>query len=647
MAFKAYKFLYPKIENTDNGAQLNVGSIKRVYNALNVEEMLFVRGSKCLTVFAFSDNVLPEDYLFFETIKSTFKNISILENERQIFVENNAIKHFFLIANGMDNSSNQKDFVKSFVNDYNLAKQETFVGAVFQRLFQRSIWLHEKVRLSTNYFNIAISNSDIFSDLACKIFENLSTVVVQIDNISENTYLTINALYRLGCRRFLFSGNAKDSNYLGEKSLPEITLTAHDNNLSNDADILIINQIESSLLDSERISTRMAIKNNAPLLILNSAEETEKKKLHKKFTSIYSYNYTDLERAIEKNKLERKRILTDVNPWIELEVNDFYNWLSSDSRYKFMGIIGSAPKMQHLFEMISRISQTDISVLIQGDSGTGKELVAKAVHNLSSRSEKPFIVVNCGAIPENLLESELFGHIRGSFTGAVADKNGLFFEANKGTIFLDEIGELPQQLQVKLLRFLQEGDIKPVGSNNTIKVDVRVVAATNKNLFEMVKKGIFRSDLFYRLNVMLLDLPTLKERKEDITILAGHFLRKYSTKFKKEVTEFSNKTLQYFQYYDWPGNIRELENAVEHAVALSLGKQVNEFDLPQTIRGVKVDFSSNGNPKNATLKDVEKSHILNTLNSTKWDYDKACKILGIGRTTLWRKLKEYDVKELP
>jgi transcriptional regulator with PAS, ATPase and Fis domain len=647
MALKALKFFPQKVRASIGLSAFGTDGLKEVQRLLGLDEILLVHGTSCKTLFMFSEEIVPQKEDVIEALSRTFKETISPVTEAQIIEGQQAVTYFFILANGMDNSSCQQNSVKSFVNDFTLAKQSSHIGAVIQRLFQRSIWLHERVRLNTSYFNINLDISGIFCELSGKIFETLNTLTVQIEGCLPETHSVLDGLYRSGCRRFLFSGNSEDFKCLVEKCISPLNIIFYKNKLSDESDIFINNNAGSTLLDIASLKHRMAQKNNAPFLILDSTGKSYNQKLTHKFYSAYFYNYTDLERAIEKNKIEQEKIFKEVAPWIKNEVDKFYAWLSSDSRYRFMGIIGRSPKMQNLFEIISRISQTDITVLIQGASGTGKELVSHAVHKLSSRAHNPFVVVNCGAIPENLLESELFGHVRGSFTGAVSDKKGMFFEADQGTIFLDEIAELPQQLQVKLLRFLQEGDIKPVGSNATLKVDVRVIAATNKNLYEMVKQGGFRSDLFYRLNVMMLELPSLNERKEDIIILADYFLKKYARKFKKEVSGFSKKTIQYFLAYDWPGNIRELENAVEHAVALSLGTEVIEFDLPQSIRGARITVSNKMSFAKITLKDVEKNHILNTLNSSKWVYDKACKILGIGRTTLWRKLKEYDVKDIP
>lgn len=252
-------------------------------------------------------------------------------------------------------------------------------------------------------------------------------------------------------------------------------------------------------------------------------------------------------------------------------------------REKFENIVGKNQRMLNIFEMIDTLSQTDSTVLITGESGTGKELIAKAIHNKSERSSCKFISINCGALPENLLESELFGHTRGAFTDAYQEKKGLFEVANKGTLFLDEIGEMSQKMQVKLLRVIQERKIRKVGCNEEVEVDVRIISATNKDLTEGMKRGEFRSDLFYRLNVISIDVPPLRERKDDIPLLLQYFLKIYDKKLNRDIEGFEKEVLELFINHPWPGNIRELENIVERAVALEKGKFVSFKSLPSEL----------------------------------------------------------------
>jgi DNA-binding NtrC family response regulator len=306
-------------------------------------------------------------------------------------------------------------------------------------------------------------------------------------------------------------------------------------------------------------------------------------------------------------------------------------------------LVGNAQPMQRVKEIIGKVATTDSPVLIEGESGTGKELVAAAIHRLSSRSKGPFIPVNCSAIPEDLLESEFFGHVRGAFSGAVSDALGLFRGANEGTIFLDEIAELSPGLQVKLLRVLQEMQVRPVGSTKAHPVDVRVIAATNRDLDRSIADGRFRQDLYYRLNVVRVSLPPLRSRREDIPALVNHFLRRYNRRFRRDVKGITPDALATLSGYDFPGNVRELENVIERAFAMGAREQITLADLP--VLGT-ASVSAVSAPQSGTvprLADVEKDLILRALAFYKDDKEAAASALGISRRTIYRRLKEYGL----
>ncbi|MBQ7739467.1 MAG: sigma-54-dependent Fis family transcriptional regulator [Desulfovibrionaceae bacterium] len=306
-------------------------------------------------------------------------------------------------------------------------------------------------------------------------------------------------------------------------------------------------------------------------------------------------------------------------------------------------ILARSAIMHKLIETIKQVAPTEATVLICGESGTGKELVAKALHAGSQRSAKPLVVLNCAALAENLLESELFGHEKGSFTGADKRREGRFVQANGGTLFLDEIGEMPLALQAKLLRVLQEGEVQRVGSDHPIKVDVRVLSATNRNLEEDVASGRFRQDLYFRLNVIRLDVPSLRERSEDIPLLAGHFLEVYAARNKKNIRGFAPKVLDRMLHYPWPGNVRELENCVERAVILAREELIVESDLPAQILQKQDSGSESGNADlvGLTLDAVERIAIEKTLKATGDNKSETARRLGITRATLHSKLKKY------
>jgi two-component system response regulator HydG len=310
-------------------------------------------------------------------------------------------------------------------------------------------------------------------------------------------------------------------------------------------------------------------------------------------------------------------------------------------RFDFSSIIGTSPRMKELFETLALAAPTEATVLLLGESGTGKELVANAIHQNSPRKDKPYVKVNCAALPETLLESELFGHEKGAFTGAIDKKKGRFERADGGTLFLDEIGEMSPPTQTKILRVLQEREFEAVGGTKTIEVDVRIIAATNKDLAEEVKRGKFREDLYYRLNVVPITIPPLRERTEDIPLLAEHFLRIYSEKNKRDITGFGPGMMEAFIGYNWPGNVRELENIVERTVIMSRDDTISLEDLPPVFAGPQPE--GDRTPPPTSLREVERETILKTLHQTGGNRTHAAQILGITRKTLQNKIKEYGL----
>jgi two-component system, NtrC family, response regulator AtoC len=313
-----------------------------------------------------------------------------------------------------------------------------------------------------------------------------------------------------------------------------------------------------------------------------------------------------------------------------------------DSESDLHGIVGSSAKIQDVLRMISRLKDTRTPVLILGESGTGKELVARAIHFRGSFAKQPFVAVDCGSLVPTLIESELFGYEKGAFTGALKSKTGLFQSANGGTIFLDEIGELPLELQAKLLRALQEKEIRPVGSNQRVKVDVRVIAASNRDLEAEYQKGTFRKDLYFRLNVVTVHLPALRERRSDIPVLVHWFLDRYAPGSSIQVVSAAMKCLL---QYDWPGNVRELENCIERAIALGDRSKIDVSDLPATIASGPQDLGSTASPGvcSTDLEDIERATIQRVFEQVKGDKALAGRMLGISRATLYRKLKRYNI----
>ena len=339
----------------------------------------------------------------------------------------------------------------------------------------------------------------------------------------------------------------------------------------------------------------------------------------------------------------------------EITCQDGFSKASSDTpqanRSCFRGVIGKSRAMSNVFKLIERVADSDSTVLINGETGTGKGLVAKAIHQSSYRRERPFISINCGAIPENLLESELFGHVKGAFTGAPNAKTGKFEVANGGTIFLDEIGDMSADLQVKVLKVLEEREFEPVGGCRTIKVDVRIIAATHRDLEEEVQKGNFREDLFYRLYVIPIQLPSLRDRQMDIPLLVSHFLKKMNEEKGTEITGISEEVMAIFGRHGWPGNVRELANLIERLAVLRGEGEISREDLPAKFRtdhppigGLPTpEITTEGICLTTAVSEFEKNLIYQSLEQTDWVKNKAAKLLHVKRTTLVEKIKRYEL----
>ncbi|MBC15415.1 MAG: two-component system response regulator [Desulfovibrio sp.] len=339
-----------------------------------------------------------------------------------------------------------------------------------------------------------------------------------------------------------------------------------------------------------------------------------------------------LERALEHRRLskENKSLRKAVSP-----------------EQTLAGIVGASPGMLEMIDLVKVVAPTEATILITGESGTGKELIARAIHFNSNRKSNPLVTINCAALTDNLLEAELFGHEKGAFTGADKRRDGRFMQANTGTLFLDEVGEIPIKLQAKLLRAVQEKEIQRLGSDKTLPVDVRIITATNRDLKEEVESGRFREDLYYRLHVMTLTIPALRERRDDVPLLAQFFLERFVKKNRKSIKGFTPSAMDNLVRHSWPGNVRELENAIERAVILSMGDYVTDKDLPPSILeggcGDSALGSGSMNLGAQPLEDVQKQAILATLEKTGWNKSEAAKILNITRTTLNNKLKKYDM----
>jgi DNA-binding NtrC family response regulator len=380
-----------------------------------------------------------------------------------------------------------------------------------------------------------------------------------------------------------------------------------------------------------------------PVSILMTAYGSEKVAVQAMKRGAYDYitKPLDLEKLdVVLTRALRSRAVETENQQLREEL---------DKKFGLEKLIGNSPAMVEIYDRVRQVAPTRATVLIEGESGTGKELIAQSLHMLSPRKASRFVAVHCAALSPQLLESELFGHEKGAFTGAVERRAGRFEEANHGTLFLDEIGEIDPAIQVKLLRALGEQTIQRVGGNQNIKVDVRVVAATNKNLEAMVREGKFRDDLFYRLDVVPIHLPPLRERREDIPLLINAFLAEFARQNQKKVTGFTNEAQEAIQRYDWPGNVRELRAAIEHAVALCRGERIGARDLPARVSGEAaagrpIATGIGAAPANLNLEKMEEQFIHQALQLTQGNITEAAQLLGISRRTLHRKLNTYKIK---
>ncbi len=360
-----------------------------------------------------------------------------------------------------------------------------------------------------------------------------------------------------------------------------------------------------------------------------------------------AYDYITKPFKIEEIKMTIQKALEKKS----LEAENTLLRQAVEGRYRWGNIIGKSEKMRAIFELVKKVSPTKTNVLLSAESGTGKELVAKAIHYNSPRSKKPFVVLNCGAIPENLLESELFGYMKGAFTGAISNKKGLFETAEGGTIFLDEIGELPLPMQVKLLRVIQDREFTRVGGTEPIRVDVRIISATNKDIEEAVRKGEFREDLFYRLNVIQLRLPNLRERKDDVPLLAQHFLGFFADELGKDIRQISPEGMRLLMNYDYPGNVRELQNMIERAVALESSHVLTAQNLSSYIseqrdltrNEINLDIPQEGIDLEQVVENLEKTLILKALEKTKGVKKKAAQLLHINFRSMRYRLEKYRI----
>ncbi len=574
-----------------------------------------------------------EDFNYHYWVSDTIDGNSakVPENNVETFGHRESVEQIFRICVGLltDQIGTKKGF-NSFETSIVSGREKGSVGPVFSKLYNEILSTLRDVISETSIRAGVINRLSASADLAVKIFGELN---------SRSALVFGTETFRKDLSEVLKEKDIGSIGFLADMEKSNIRLSS--------VDMLIIGNGGSSQINSmnDEISNMIKSKESSFLILDFESHQGDWGKFGS-LPNVFYTHATSLDPVISRNMKLRKEAIPDVEKIIERQIEEFLTWTKSDKWDVSRSIIARSHQMQKVFDLIYKVAPTATTVIISGETGTGKELVAKAIHQTSPRGEKSFIPVNCGAIPENLLESTLFGYVKGAFTGASEDRRGIFQAADGGTLFLDEIGELPMLLQVKLLRALQNNEITPVGGDKSKNVNVRVIAATNKNLLDEVKNGTFREDLYYRLNVVEIVVPPLRERPNDILVLAEHFLRSQSNKEKKERFNLSPEAGELLTKYHWPGNVRELQNIIERVSVLSNSANILPSDLPEIITQRNYFPKSVSSEKDLTLDEIEEEHIRLMLRKNKYNYTSVAESLGIGRTTLWRKMKKYGIAEI-
>lgn len=571
-------------------------------------------------------------------------------NKLKEFEQRNAVAYFFELALGkFEKTVAGYNILTQIKENFNIAMDKNATGPVLTKMYRSGIRFGEIVRQHPEINNNGVSTAEVILDIAKKINENLSDFRIIIFGQSRQKIESLLHNFKdVSNENILLYSKNSNATYNNAMELGCLPLESDQFDRFLTGNTLIVNT-ENNFGKQIKEIISIARNNRKSLYLYFNVSEDQSSVDYKKTDNLFVQTGDQINNIKALNFKKRLDYLNRLDQEIFKEVDSFYAWLYSDKRFSFNNMISCDNNMQKIFEWIQRVAPTDISVLINGETGTGKELVARAIHEHSRRNAGAFIAVNCSAIPETLLEAELFGYEKGAFTGAITSKKGLVELASGGTLFLDEIGDIPVFIQVKLLRVLQEREIMRIGQVKPVKVDVRLIAATNQELDQLINKGKFRSDLYYRINAVKLNLPPLSRRPDDILLLARYFVDKYNAKHFKKIRGLSGDVKDVLINYNWPGNVRELENIIERAVAISVGNYITLTDLPSQLRNRKLVDNSNSRDeeenKSSSLKELEAAHIRELLEQENMNFEKISKLLGIGRTTLWRKMKEYGISK--
>jgi len=625
--------------NTDRADWIS--NTYRSFRPDHVRELLILNRGDIAYIFFISlaDKDTPksiEKLLIQQLGQNGFEGIELVNQPASIYL-------FLDLASGRhDTQIDISDTLSWLKEKFNVALNKNTTGPILGKIYRTALNFTQRIYSRPELESISTSPAEALYNIARKISENIQEFQVLFCGHDKANLLEIGQVFKKHSieKIFHFSDDIED---IYDSAFNSGCIPVDESGfigLLKRKSVIINLDLNNELLWEKIIHP--VSDNKDVLYIYFQYDNSPVPKSVKKLSNVFVQNFDHIKGIIELNQHKRKVLLASYDNEREAEIENFNEWLHSDKRYQFSGIVSCDREMQKIFELIRRISQVDINVLINGDTGTGKELIARAIHINSKRQNGKFIAVNCSAIPETLLEAELFGHEKGAFTGAISLKRGLVELAAGGTLFLDEIGDIPPPIQVKLLRVLQEREILRLGNPEPIKVDVRLVAATNRNLQELINEDKFRTDLYFRVNTVQIHLPKLSERPADILLLTRHFIEKMNKLHDKSILAVTDEVKNKLQMYHWPGNIRELENVIEHAVAVSVGNRITLTDLPEQVQNRSVSAEKEDRP-GTKLKEREAAHIKKLLEQENNNYGQVARLLGISRTTLWRKLKEYNI----
>ncbi len=640
-----YKILKSAIQKPVDNEYLRL--IYRQLNHSEIEELLIIRQKENVEIFVVGTS--PERCQ--GKLKQIFNigsDHSAKENLDQLAYRD-ALRYFLELVIGIHSGvpADPKQLLH-IKEEYNLALDEGSIGTFLSNMYREGEKLGNMLQTDPVIMKNCISYHDVLLDIASKISGDLSAFqFVFLGSEMETMNQVISSIRRGEDIKIYYHHEDFAEAYRMGLSLGCIPIDTVQllNILKRSTVFIDFSVSESSIMDE--MSKVIRDCRNRLYIYFNLSNKKIKKNMPK-LSNLFIQTRGQVRGLIELHTQNRIEFLQTLDNKIEHAVNRFYDWLYSEDRFVFENMVSADRRMQKVFELTRRIAPSDVSVLISGETGTGKELIARALHNGSHRAEREFVAVNCSAIPDTLLESELFGYEKGAFTGAYTSKKGLIELASRGTLFLDEIGDLPPIIQVKLLRVLQEREILRLGDTRPIKVDIRLVTATNHDLEEMTIQGEFRSDLYYRINTVQINLPPIRDRREDVPILTKFFISRLNRKSNKYISRISESVQEKFAGYDWPGNIRELENIIERAFAVSIGEEITVSDLPkrmQEFTGTHYVFPNNKDVPVESLKELEAARIRDLLVNKNITLSESARILGIGRTTLWRKMREYGINK--